>query len=124
VSELDDLYRETLLDHYRHPRGSGRLEPSDLKAEGENPLCGDQLELFLRVEDGRVSEAGFVGRGCAVSQAATSMLMERLVGMTLAEAKAFDKEQLLEELAIPLTPVRLKCALLGLETLKAALREA
>jgi nitrogen fixation NifU-like protein len=120
---VSDLYRELILDHYQHPRGSGRIEGA-ASAEGYNPLCGDEVELFLRVEGDQVVEAGFVGRGCAISQAAASLLIEAINGRALAEARDFKSAELLEMLGIPLTPVRLKCALLPLETLHLAAQAA
>jgi nitrogen fixation NifU-like protein len=99
---------------------------ADAEAEGQNPLCGDEVSIFVRFgADGEtIDEVRFSGRGCAISQAATSMLMELVQGRTAAEVAALPKEELLDEVGIPLTPVRLKCALLGLGTLKVALHKA
>ena len=125
-SEFDQMYREVILDHYKNPRGHGELEDADAEAEGQNPLCGDEVSIFVRFgADGEtIDEVRFSGRGCAISQAATSMLMELVQGRTAAEVAALPKEELLDEVGIPLTPVRLKCALLGLGTLKVALHKA
>jgi nitrogen fixation NifU-like protein len=121
----DQLYREIILDHYKNPRGHGVLEDADVSAEGQNPLCGDEVSIYVSfAEDGEtIDEVRFSGRGCAISQAATSMLMEMVEGRTASEVAALSKEDLLEELGIPLTPVRLKCAILGLTTLKLALHK-
>jgi nitrogen fixation NifU-like protein len=126
MSEFDQLYREVILDHYKNPRGHGLLEPADAHAEGQNPLCGDEVTVSVRFgADGEtIEEVGFEGRGCAISQAATSMLTELVQGRTAAEVAALPKEELLDEIGIPLTPVRLKCALLGLGTLKVALHRS
>jgi len=125
VSEFEQLYRELILDHYKTPRNFGLLDPSDARAEGQNPLCGDEVTVTVRLGDGDVIEAvGFDGRGCAISQAATSMLTDLVKGRTAAEVAAMPKEELLDELGIPLTPVRLKCAILGLGVLKVALHKA
>ena len=126
MSELDQLYREVILDHYKNPRGHGALEPADAHAEGQNPLCGDEVSIFVRFgADGEtIDEIGFEGRGCAISQAATSMLTEMVQGRTATEVAGLDKDELLEEIGIPLTPIRLKCAMLGLTTLKVALHKA
>jgi nitrogen fixation protein NifU and related proteins len=125
VSEFEQLYREVILDHYKAPRNFGLLEPSDAVAEGQNPLCGDEVTVSVRFGEGDVIEAvGFEGRGCAISQAATSMLTELVVGRTAQEVAAMPKDDLLEEIGIPLTPVRLKCAILGLGVLKVALNKA
>src|SRR5260221_1091003 len=120
------MYREVILDHYKNPRGHGALENADAHAEGENPLCGDEVTIFVRFgEDGEtIEQVGFEGRGCAISQAATSMLTELVKGRTASEVAALPKEDLLEEIGIPLTPIRLKCAILGLGVLKVALHRA
>ena len=125
-SEFDQMYREVILDHYKNPRGHGELEDADAEAEGQNPLCGDEVSIFVRFgTDGEtIDEVRFSGRGCAISQASTSMLMELVQGRTATEVAALPKEELLDEVGIPLTPVRLKCALLGLGTLKVALHKA
>jgi nitrogen fixation NifU-like protein len=125
VSEFDQLYREIILDHYKNPRGHGVLEDADVSAEGQNPLCGDEVSIYVSFEPGSdvIDEVKFSGRGCAISQAATSMLMEMAVGRTAEEVAAMSKDELLAELGIPLTPVRLKCAVLGLTTLKLALHK-
>jgi nitrogen fixation protein NifU and related proteins len=125
VGEFEQLYRELILDHYKNPRHHGLLEPADAKAEGQNPLCGDEVAVSVRLGDGGViEEVGFEGRGCAISQAATSMLTDLVQGRTAEEVASMPKEELLDELGIPLTPVRLKCAILGLGVLKLALHKA
>jgi nitrogen fixation NifU-like protein len=121
---MDDLYREHILDHYKNPRNYGDLDDPKVSVEGQNPLCGDHLHLDVRVEDGRVSAIRFHGKGCAISQAATSMLTGIVKGRTATEVAALPKEELLEEIGIPLTPIRLKCAILGLGVLKVALHRA
>ena len=126
MSEFDQLYREVILDHYKNPRGHGLIEDADAEAEGQNPLCGDEVSIFVSFgEDGEtIDEVKFSGRGCAISQAATSMLTELVQGRSAQEVAALPREELLDEIGIPLTPVRLKCALLGLSTLKLALHKA
>ena len=101
------------------------IEDADAQAEGQNPLCGDEVSIYVAFgEDGEtIEDVKFSGRGCAISQAATSMLMEMVKGRTAHEVAALPKEELLEEVGIPLTPVRLKCALLGLAMLKVALHQ-
>jgi len=113
-----DLYREIILDHYRNPRNRGTLDPHDYSAEDVNPLCGDEVRIDVRVADDKVDEIKFSGRGCAVSQASASILTEMVEGMTLDEVKALTKDDLLEEIGIPVSPARLKCALLSLKVLK------
>ena len=126
MSDLDQLYREVILDHYKNPRNYGLLEPSDARAEGQNPLCGDEVSVSIRFgPDGETIEAiGFEGRGCAISQAATSMLTDIVKGRTAAEVAGLPKEEILAEVGIPLTPVRMKCAILGLGVVKVALNRA
>src|SRR5712675_2770190 len=123
---LENLYREVILDHYKNPRGHGVIEDADAEAEGQNPLCGDEVSIFVAFgEDGdTIDEVKFSGRGCAISQAATSMLTEMVQGRSATEVATLDKQALLDEIAIELSPVRLKCALLGLTTLKVALHKA
>jgi nitrogen fixation protein NifU and related proteins len=116
-----DLYREIILDHYRSPRNRGTLDPHDYSAEDVNPLCGDEIRIDVRVADGKVDEIKFSGRGCAVSQASASMLTEMVEGMTIDEVKALTKDDLLEEIGIPVSPARLKCALLSLKVLKSGI---
>jgi nitrogen fixation NifU-like protein len=123
MSEFDQLYREVILDHYKNPRSHGLLDAPDAQAEGQNPLCGDEVSVSIRFEGDTISEVGFEGRGCAISQAATSMLTEIVQGRTADEVARMPKEELLEEIGIPLTPVRLKCAILGLGVLKVALHK-
>jgi nitrogen fixation NifU-like protein len=119
MSEWDELYREEILEHYQHPRHRGTLDHPDFTYEDANPLCGDRVRVDVKVEGGRIADVGFTGHGCAISQAATSMLCERIVGMALEDVKRLTREDMLEMLGIELGPVRLKCALLGLKTLKA-----
>ena len=122
----ETLYREIILDHYKNPRGHGVIEDADASAEGQNPLCGDEVSIYVAFgEDGQtIDDVKFSGRGCAISQAATSMLMEMTKGRTAEQVAALDKDELLAEIGVPLTPVRLKCAMLGLTTLKVALHKA
>jgi nitrogen fixation NifU-like protein len=120
----DELYREIILDHYKNPRGHGVIEDADAQAEGQNPLCGDEVSIFVSFDGDTIEDVKFQGRGCAISQASTSMLMEMVKGRTAEEVAGMSKDELLEEVMIPLTPVRLKCALLGLGVLKVALHRA
>jgi len=126
MSEFDQLYREVILDHYKNPRGHGVIEDADAHAEGQNPLCGDEVSIYVAFgDDGEtIDDVKFEGRGCAISQAATSMLTEMVKGRQATEIASLPKEQLLDEIGIPLTPVRLKCAILGLGVLKVALHRA
>jgi len=117
---MDDLYRELIIERYKSPHFRGLLDPHDISFEDENPLCGDHIRIDLRVdEQGRVTEAGFDGHGCAISQASADLLIESIQGKQLDEIKQIDKDDVLDLLGIELGPVRLKCALLSLKVLKA-----
>jgi nitrogen fixation NifU-like protein len=122
----DQLYREVILDHYKNPRGHGVIEDADAQADGLNPLCGDEVSIYVAFDDDgeTIHDVKFSGRGCAISQAATSMLVDLAKGRTATELAQMPKDELLEEIGIPLTPIRLKCALLGLGVLKVALHRA
>ncbi len=119
MSGWDDLFRENILEHYKHPRNRGTLENPDISYEDSNPLCGDVIRMDFKVKDGGIDQVRFSGHGCSISQASASMLCERLEGMSLEQAKKISREDVLEMLGIELGPVRLKCALLPLKTLKA-----
>ena len=119
---MEDLYMENILDHYKHPRNAGRLEDATLRAKELNPSCGDAIELFLKLDAcDRVEEVKFDGHGCAVSQASISLMTERLKGRPLAEAMAIGEKDILGLLGIDVGPMRMKCAMLSLRTLKSAL---
>jgi len=121
MSDWEDLYRENILEHYKHPRCHGTLEVPDLTYEDANPLCGDRIRMDFKLADGRIETVRFSGHGCSISQAAASMLCEAVEGKTLEEVKAIGKDDVLEMVGIELGPVRLKCALLALKTLKAGI---
>lgn len=117
---MDDLYREVIIDRYKNPRMRGMLQPHDYTYEDDNPLCGDQIRIDLRVDDNdRITEAAFSGSGCAISLASADLLVESVLGKTLSEVKQLSKDDILELLGIELGPVRLKCALLSLKVMKA-----
>lgn len=116
---MSDLFRENILDHYQHPRCHGTLEDADVSYEDANPLCGDRIRVDVRVRDDRIEQVRFSGHGCSISQAAASMLCEHVEGRTLDEVKKLTRQDVLDMLGIELGPVRLKCALLALKTLKA-----
>ncbi|WP_322496784.1 Fe-S cluster assembly sulfur transfer protein SufU [Chloroflexus sp.] len=120
---MDDIYREQILEHARHPRNFGHLPAPTVVREERNPLCGDQIRLELAITDDVITDVRFTGRGCAISQASASLLTEAIKGKPVAEAKQFSKDDLLEIIGIPLAhnPTRLKCALLSLKALKAGL---
>ncbi len=119
MSGMEDLFRENILDHYKYPRNRGTLEHPDITFEDANPLCGDRIRMDVNVKDGRIDQVRFSGIGCSISQAAASMLCEAVEGKSLEEVKRLSREDVLEMLGIELGPVRLKCGMLALKTLKA-----
>lgn len=117
---MDDLYRELIIDHYKNPQYRGHLDPNDIHFEDDNPLCGDHIEITLRVDgNGRVTDGRFDGKGCAISQASADLLVESIIGKPVEDVKKLSKQDVLDMLGIELGPVRLKCALLSLKVLKA-----
>ena len=112
---------EILLDHYQNPRNFGHLENPDIVYEEGNPSCGDQIRIEIKLEDNRIADIKFTGKGCTISQASASILTEIVKGKSLDEIKNFSKEDMLNALGIPISPIRLKCALLGLKVLKAGI---
>jgi nitrogen fixation protein NifU and related proteins len=122
---MDDMYREIILEHYRHPHNAGTLELPDVSYEDSNPLCGDRIRIDLKMEGDVIADVRFQGRGCAISQAAASLLTDEIKGKSLDDVRAFGKDEMLDLIGIPLdkNPVRIKCALLGLKTLKAGVYE-
>jgi len=138
--ELDELYREIILDHYRNPRNRGSLDQPSATSEGDNPLCGDEVRVDLDIRDGRIFDVRFAGKGCSISQASASMMTEAIKGLSLEEAESLfemfkglmygadqvDVEALgdLEALqGVRKFPVRVKCATLAWNTLEEALEE-
>jgi nitrogen fixation NifU-like protein len=118
----DDIYREIILDHYRNPRNKGRLTNPDVSIHDSNPLCGDEIDIHLKVEEDRIKEIKFEGRGCAISQASVSMLTEMVLSKPLILVKDLAKEDILENIGLTnLGPARIKCALLSLKVLKMAM---
>lgn len=117
---MDDLYREVIVEHYKNPQYRGKLDPHDISFADNNPLCGDHIQIDLRVDDnGKIADARFDGHGCAISQASADLLMETIIGKPLEEVKRMNRQDILDMLGIDLGPVRLKCALLSLKVLKA-----
>jgi nitrogen fixation protein NifU and related proteins len=117
---MDDIYRELIIDHYKNPQYRGHLDPNDIHFEDDNPLCGDHIEMTLRVDgEGKVTDGRFDGKGCAISQASADLLIESIIGKPVEDVKKLSKQDVLDLLGIELGPVRLKCALLSLKVLKA-----
>ena len=121
---MDDLYRDEILEHYRNPHNFGTLDEPTLVKEGSNPLCGDRITLMLELnDDGTVKDVAFTGRGCAISQASASMLTDEIRGKTLSEIATTGRQDVLDNLGIEISPARMKCAMLSLETLRSAVSD-
>ena len=137
---LEELYKEVILDHYRTPRNKGRLDPHDVLLERNNPLCGDEIELFLRFEGGQLQGISFDGKGCSISLASTSMMTEKVQGLSVDQAREVTEQikrmmageeegdpdalgDLVSLKGVVKYPVRIKCALLGWNTLLEGLEE-
>jgi nitrogen fixation protein NifU and related proteins len=138
---LDELYKEVILDHYRAPRNKGRIDPHDIALERNNPLCGDELELFLRFDGDTLEAIGFEGKGCSISQASASMMTEKIMSVPIKDAAALAESikrmmageeegdpgelgDLVSLKGVVKYPVRIKCALLSWNTLLEALEES
>ncbi|MFZ5854589.1 MAG: Fe-S cluster assembly sulfur transfer protein SufU [Chloroflexota bacterium] len=121
---MDDLYRDYILEHYRRPHNFGILDEPTASYEGANPLCGDRITIMLGIRDGVVAEVAFTGRGCAISQASASLLTDEVRGKPVEEVARLTPDDVLDLLGIEISPARLKCALLSLDTLQHALADA
>ena len=121
---MDNLYRDFILEDYKHPHNKGTLDPHDLHFADSNPTCGDEMSMTLRLDaaGGAIADVAFDGRGCAISQASASILTDGLRGQTLDEVRALNPKDLLDELGVPIGPARLKCALLAYKVLQGAVR--
>jgi nitrogen fixation NifU-like protein len=110
-----DLYRQQILDHYKNPRNYGEIDEPTFSHVGENPMCGDTIEMDVVLGDDEetIERVAFSGDGCAISQAAASMLSEQLAGMTVEELQAMDRDDMTEMLGVDISPMRVKCAVLA-----------
>lgn len=123
LTEEQEMYKENIIDYYKHPRNKAELKDYTHKHREINPLCGDDITLYLKVEKGKIKNASFTGKGCAISQASISLLTEKIKDMPLKEAKKIQKEDITNMLGIPISFVRMKCALLSLKVLSKELEE-
>jgi nitrogen fixation protein NifU and related proteins len=117
---MDELYRDYILEHYKQPRNFGELPERDLEFHDKNPLCGDEMEVQIKVEDGKIADLKWHGQGCAISQAAASIASEELIGMPVDDAAKLDADWMLEHMGIDISATRRKCALLNLKVLRGA----
>lgn len=120
---MDNLYREELMEIYKHPHNRGKMQNPSVEVVKKNPICGDELGLQLKVEDGVITDAKFEGLGCAVSVISSEILLESLIGKTISEASAISKEDLLNMLGMNLSTSRVKCATLILDALENAVKK-
>ncbi len=119
-----DMYRQRILDHYRDPQNYGEMDDADVTYEDVNPSCGDEIRMYAVVdEDDEIVDVNFDGQGCAISQASASLLTEEVKGMTVEEVRDLETEDIKEMLGIELSPVRVKCAVLGLKVLEGGIVE-
>ena len=123
MSELDSLYREVILDHYKNPRGHGVIDGADAEAEGQNPLCGDEVSIAVAFDGDTIADVKFQGRGCAISQASASLLTDEVKGRPVADVVGFGAADLLDLLGIEISPARRKCAMLSFDSLQHLLDE-
>jgi nitrogen fixation NifU-like protein len=117
---MDELYRDYILEHYKDPRNFGTLDERDLEFHDHNPLCGDELGVHIRVEEGKIADLRFHGQGCAISQAAASIASEELIGMNVGHVPELDADWIIDQLGIEISPTRRKCALLSLKVMRGA----
>ena len=123
LTEEEELYKENIIDHYKYPHNTGVLKDYTFSRREFNPLCGDDIALYVKVSSGEISDISFVGKGCAISQASISMLTDKVKGMQLKEAKDIKREEVLGMLGIPIGIVRMKCALLSLKALSRGIEQ-
>ena len=121
---MDDLYRDYILEHYRRPHNFGVIDEPTASFEGSNPLCGDRITMQIGVRDGVVERVGFTGRGCAISQASASLLTDEIKGKPVSEIEKLASNDVLDLLGIDISPARLRCAILSLDTLQHAIADA
>jgi len=121
LAEEDVMYKENILDHYKHPHNKGKIKHNSSFRE-INPVCGDELTVFLDIKDGKVANVSFEGQGCAISQAGISILTDEIKGKDIKEVKKMKSEDIYKLLGIPISVNRIKCALLSLKTITGAIR--
>ena len=120
---MDDMYREIIIDHYKNPRNFGKIINPDIFRRDSNPLCGDEVELFIKLDGNKIKKVGFEGKGCAICMASTSMLTEEILGKTLEDVLDIQREDMLDLVGVNLTASRVKCAMLGLVCAKKGIVE-
>ena len=119
----EGMYKENILDHFKNPHNKGQIENAEIRFTENNPLCGDVISINLKLTHHKVEDIKFVGRGCAISQSAMSMITDEIKGKTLEETKNISREDVVKMLGIEIGPVRIKCAVLGLVAVKNGIKE-
>jgi nitrogen fixation protein NifU and related proteins len=114
----EDMYKEELLEHYRNPQNYGKIKDASVKYHDFNPVCGDEIEIYLKIKNKKVSDVKFSGKGCAISQAAASILTENIKGKTLKEVQNTSNEKMLALMPIEVSHLRIKCGLLALKAVQ------
>lgn len=117
LTEEQEIYKENIIDHYKHPHNKHEMKDADFNKRELNPLCGDEVTLYFKVKNGVIEELSFSGKGCAISQASISMLTDHVNGMKITDARKLSRDDIMKMLGIPISVVRMKCALLSLKTL-------
>ncbi len=118
---MEALYQEEILENFKHPKNHGSMKNPDAHAKEDNPFCGDEVEIFLKFDNGKVSDVKFQGTGCAISQASASFLTEHIRNKSLSEVKAMTEDEMLKLVKVNLSIVRMKCGLLAFWALRKAL---
>lgn len=121
LTPKEEIYKENILDHYREPHNFGEMDNADIHHREFNPLCGDEITVYVKVKNKKITDIRFFGHGCAISQAAMSMLTDMVKGKSVKSVEKLQKEDIVKILGIPIGIVRMKCALLGLKALKKSL---
>lgn len=114
----EDMYREELLEHYRNPKNRGTIEMADINYRDFNPVCGDEIEIYIKTKAGRISEVKFTAKGCAISQAAASILTESIKGKNLKDVERISNDTMLSMLPVKVSHLRIKCGLLALKAVQ------
>ena len=121
LSEEEEIYKENILDHYKDPHNKGEIEHNATEKE-LNPICGDEITIYLDIKEERVNNVSFMGHGCAISQASVSMLTDKIKGLNITEVKSLKSDDIYKLLGIPISVARIKCALLSLKAVNSAIK--
>lgn len=120
---MDDMYRQIIIDHYKNPQNKGKLLDANIEVDESNPLCGDHLEVFLKIKNDELKDISFEGKGCALSIATSSILTDEIKNKHINEIKKLTREDINIMLGIDVSPARTKCVMLSLATIKKGIFE-